>query len=232
MQIFLKLSPSPGNVGLLPLVLTRVRENSFRGGPDRSGPLSFDSEDKTWSLERICQTTPWVYVIIPLLSHLCDEILSARHYTFLLFLWWLIYRRRFHCLVCRDRFSTSEGSGTFSLCGQAEAPELQRCGSSMKKWHVLTGQAGCQSHPYESVFLVSKEAIFQTKILKIGIICWLKPDDPSQKMCCAAKLSHEKKKKKITRMFDSFPETSEISIILSFWVQRKRCEGQVCETDF
>lgn len=33
-------------------------------------------------------------------------------------------------------------------------------------------------------------------------------------------------------MLDSFPETSEISIILSFGVQRKHCEGQVCETDF
>lgn len=33
-------------------------------------------------------------------------------------------------------------------------------------------------------------------------------------------------------MLDSFPETSEIAIILFFGVQRKRCEGQVCETDF
>lgn len=49
---------------------------------------------------------------------------------------------------------------------------------------------------------------------------------------CAALLNQVIKASPNTEIFDSFPKTSEISIILSFGVQRKRCEGQVCETDF
>lgn len=76
------LLPLLDNVGLPSLVLPRVFESSshkitevVRG---HAGPLSFDSENEICSLERMCRTTSWVCVTVPLLSYLCVEISSAR----------------------------------------------------------------------------------------------------------------------------------------------------------
>lgn len=128
----------PFNVGLLSLVLPhvlRAPHRKHRGGPNHAGPLSFDSEDEICRLERMCRTASWIYVIIPLLSYLCVEILfppvvmsylqsSVSHWS-----------KSSSSGLQKLRFFNSgrSWSGTFSLCEQTEAQEPWRWGRSKKK---------------------------------------------------------------------------------------------------